>query len=130
MLAAKPIFHRKAERVRGHVFLCMLAYYVEWHMGAKVAPLLFDEEDKAGAQQDKRKSEGNSRALLHLRRYRKTASNLVVRHPRFVTAIHSMGIEALYRKPRLSQGAAGHTIYPYLLSGGAIDRPNQVWAAD
>jgi transposase len=50
-LHIRPIFHRKAERVRAHVFLCMLAYYVEWHMRAKLAPLLFDEEDKAGAQQ-------------------------------------------------------------------------------
>jgi transposase len=50
-LHIRPIFHRKAERVRAHVFLCMLAYYVEWHMRAKLAPLLFDEEDKAAAQQ-------------------------------------------------------------------------------
>jgi putative transposase len=46
------------------------------------------------------------------------------------TLMRRMGIEALYRKPRLSQPAAGHTIYPYLLSGVAIERPNQVWAAD
>ena len=41
-----------------------------------------------------------------------------------------MGIKAIYRRPRISKPAAGHKIYPYLLSGMAIARPNQVWAAD
>jgi len=41
-----------------------------------------------------------------------------------------MGIEAIYRKRRTSVPAKGHTIYPYLLSGVVVERPNQVWAAD
>ena len=41
-----------------------------------------------------------------------------------------MGIEALYRKPRLSKPHPGHKIYPYLLRGKTIDRANQVWATD
>lgn len=41
-----------------------------------------------------------------------------------------MGIEALYRKPRLSKPHPGHKIYPYLLKGLTIDRANQVWAID
>lgn len=41
-----------------------------------------------------------------------------------------MGLKAIYRRPRTSKPAAGHKIYPYLLSGLAITRPNQVWAAD
>lgn len=41
-----------------------------------------------------------------------------------------MGIEALYRKPRLSKPHPGHKTYPYLLSGLTIDRANQVWATD
>lgn len=41
-----------------------------------------------------------------------------------------MGLEALYRKPRTSNPGAGHAIYPYLLSGLAITRANQVWATD
>ena len=48
-LHVRPIHHRLADRVRAHVFLCMLAYYVEWHMRQKLAPLLFDDHDKAGA---------------------------------------------------------------------------------
>jgi transposase len=49
-LHIRPIFHHKSERVRAHVFLCMLAYYVEWHMRQALAPLLFDEEDKQAAE--------------------------------------------------------------------------------
>ncbi len=41
-----------------------------------------------------------------------------------------MGLKAIYRRPRTSQPAPGHKIYPYLLGGLRITRPNQVWAAD
>jgi putative transposase len=50
------------------------------------------------------------------------------RHVR--TLMRRMGIEALYRRPRTSIPARGAAIYPYLLSGVAIERPNQVWASD
>ncbi len=46
------------------------------------------------------------------------------------TLMRRMGIEALYRRPRTSKPAPGHKIYPYLLRGMAITRPNQVWAMD
>lgn len=46
------------------------------------------------------------------------------------TLMKKMGIEALYRKPRLSKPHPGHKIYPYLLRGLEITRANQVWAAD
>ena len=47
----RPIWHRLSDRVKAHVFLCMLAYYVEWQMKQKLAPLLFAEEDREGAAQ-------------------------------------------------------------------------------
>ena len=47
-----------------------------------------------------------------------------------VTLMRRMGIEAIYRKPRLSLPDQTHKIYPYLLSEVVIERPNQVWAAD
>ena len=50
------------------------------------------------------------------------------RHVR--TLMQRMGIEALYRKPRTSIPAPGAQIYPYLLNGVVIERPNQVWASD
>jgi hypothetical protein len=43
-LHVRPIFHYSAQRVRAHVFLCMLAYYVEWHMRERLKPMLFDDE--------------------------------------------------------------------------------------
>src|SRR5215211_1538037 len=46
------------------------------------------------------------------------------------TLMKRMGIKALYRKPNTSKPAPGHKIYPYLLRGMTIDRPNQVWAMD
>lgn len=48
-LQIRPIHHRLAPRVRAHVFLCVLAYYVEWHMRRAWAPLLFAEDDPADA---------------------------------------------------------------------------------
>ncbi len=44
-LRIRPIFHRTANHVRAHIFLCLLAYYVEWHMRRSLAPLLFDDEE-------------------------------------------------------------------------------------
>jgi putative transposase len=46
------------------------------------------------------------------------------------TLMKRMGIEALYRRPRTTKPAPGHTIYPYLLRGMEVTRPNQVWAMD
>lgn len=50
------------------------------------------------------------------------------RHVR--TLMQRMGLEALYRRPRTTKPEPGHKIYPYLLRGLAITRPNQVWATD
>jgi len=50
-LLVRPIHHRVPPRVRAHLFLCMLAYYVEWELRRCWAPLLFAEEDLEGARQ-------------------------------------------------------------------------------
>ena len=49
-LQVRPVYHRLADRVRAHVFLCMLAYYLEWHMRQRLAPMLFDDTDKEAAE--------------------------------------------------------------------------------
>jgi hypothetical protein len=49
-LQIRPIYHWLAERVRAHVFLCMLAYYLEWHMRQRLAPMLYDDTDKDAAE--------------------------------------------------------------------------------
>ena len=49
-LGIRPIRHRTEDRVRAHVFLRMLSYYLTWHMQARLAPLLFTDDDKPAAQ--------------------------------------------------------------------------------
>ena len=49
-LQIRPVHHWIEPRVRAHVFLCMLAYYVEWHLRRLWAPILFDEHDRAAAE--------------------------------------------------------------------------------
>jgi transposase len=46
-LLVRPIYHHAAERVRAHILLCLLAYYVEWHLRQKWEPLLFEDEELA-----------------------------------------------------------------------------------
>ena len=53
-----------------------------------------------------------------------------VNHKRVGRLLRQMGLEAIYPKPRLSQPAVGHVIYPYLLRGITVNRVNQVWSAD
>lgn len=48
-LEIRPIHHRLPDRVRAHVLLCMLAYYLEWHMRQALAPILFDDHQRAEA---------------------------------------------------------------------------------
>jgi hypothetical protein len=48
-LSLRPIYHRSDERIRSHVFICMLAYYVEWQMREKLRPVLFADDDRESA---------------------------------------------------------------------------------
>ena len=49
-LQVRPVYHWLADRVRAHVFLCMLAYHLEWHMRQRLAPMLFDDTDQQAAE--------------------------------------------------------------------------------
>ena len=55
---------------------------------------------------------------------------VVIGRERVATMMRRMGIAALGRRPSTSKPAPGHKIYPYLLRGLAVERPNQVWAMD
>jgi len=80
-LKVRPIHHRLADRVRAHVLLCMLAYYVEWHMRERLEPLLFDDHDPQGAAR-RRKSivapAPRSTAALRKARRKRTDHDLPV----------------------------------------------------
>ncbi len=49
-LEIRPLYHWRGPRVRAHVFLCMLAYYLEWHLRARLAPMLYDDHDRGAAE--------------------------------------------------------------------------------
>jgi transposase len=49
-LRIRPLFHGLAPRVRAHVFLCLLAYHVEWHMRRRLAPMLYEDDDRAAGE--------------------------------------------------------------------------------
>ncbi len=52
-LSVRPIFVYSEDHVRAHVFLCMLAYYIEWHMRRRLAPLLFEDDDRLAAHAER-----------------------------------------------------------------------------
>ncbi len=65
-LMVRPIWHRLENRVRAHIFLCVLAYYVQWHMLEAWRPLLFaDEDQQAKASRDPVAPAKRSEAALH-----------------------------------------------------------------
>ena len=68
---------------------------------------------------------GSRRMVAVLRR-----EGLVINRKRVRRLMRVMGLEAIYQKPNTSRGHPDHTVYPYLLRGLIIDRPNQVWCAD
>lgn len=49
-LEIRPIYHWKDDRIRAHVFLCMLAYYLEWHLRRNLKPILFDDHEREAAE--------------------------------------------------------------------------------
>ena len=70
-IRVRPIHHRLEPRVRAHVLLCMLAYYVEWHMREALAPLLYQDEDLA-QHQASRDPVARAEASANVRRKRAT----------------------------------------------------------
>jgi len=72
LLKVRPIFHREEDMVRAHVFLCMLASHLQWHMQRALEPALFDDEVPGGAPRDspvakaRRSERGNAKAASKL----------------------------------------------------------------
>lgn len=79
-LRIRPINHRLADTVRAHVFLCLLSYYVEWHMRRALAPLLFDDEEleSARARRDPVAAAAPSESARIKKVQRKTSDGLAV----------------------------------------------------
>lgn len=77
-LKVRPIYHRHADRVRAHVLLCMLAYYVEWHMRSVLKPVLFDDEESAAPRPDPVVAKKVSASTKAKARKKKTSEGLPV----------------------------------------------------
>lgn len=80
-LHVRPIYHWKDDRIRAHVFLCMLAYYVEWHLRAALAELLFDDHQREAAEPTRESvvsAAPRSQAAQQKEQTRRTADGLPV----------------------------------------------------
>ena len=87
-LKVRPIYHYKGDRVKAHIFLCMLAYYVEWHLKQKLAPLLFEDEEIDDKYEDVIKARRSDSAIAKDRKKR-NEENLPVHS--FRTLIEDLG---------------------------------------
>jgi hypothetical protein len=80
-LKVRPIYHWKDDRIRAHVFLCLLAYYVEWHLRDALAELLFDDHARAAAEASRPSIVSpapRSAAARHKEQHRRTPAGLPV----------------------------------------------------
>ncbi|PPT07403.1 Mobile element protein [Geitlerinema sp. FC II] len=88
-LNVRPIYHRLEHRVKAHVFLCLLAYYVEWHMRQALAPLLFDDEETPLLHSDGVSPVRRSQKARAKARKKRTSENLPVHS--FSTLMRDLG---------------------------------------
>ena len=91
-LQVRPVFHYSVPRVRAHVFLCMLAYYVEWHMRRQLKPMLFDDEylDTASARRASPVLKAVRSRHAKIKDARKTADDGLPLHS-FTTLLQDLG---------------------------------------
>jgi transposase len=108
-LKVRPIHHRLEQRVRAHIFLCMLAYHVEWHMRRALAPVLFDDEERelAEALRDSVVSPARRSSGCRRKVSRKRTDDGVPVHS-FRTLLKDLATIAKNRiQPKIADGSAG-----------------------
>jgi hypothetical protein len=86
-LELRPVFHWTAPRVRAHVLLCMLAYYLEWHMRQPLAPMLFDDHERATAEAER--ASPVTKAKVSKAAYRKASTQRIEVGNGEVQPVHS-----------------------------------------
>jgi transposase len=109
-LLVRPIWHHTEDHVRAHIFLCMLAYYVEWHMRKALAPLLFDDEELDGnrKKRDPVKPAQPSASAKKKKNLRLTFEGLIVQS--FDTLLMELGTRCRNRC-RIKSDPKGPTFY-------------------
>ena len=108
-LQVRPIRHRSEQRVRAHLLLCLLAYYVEWHLRQALAELLFEDEDLAGWQvrRDPVAAAKPRQEVQAKKNRRKTAQGLELHS--FSTLLQVLGTRCRHQC-RLQDDANGPTV--------------------
>ena len=96
-LQIRPIRHRTETRIRSHLFLCLLSYYVEWHLRRALAPLLFDDEDLEAhrARRDPVLAAQPSESAKRKKTKRRTEDGLPIQS--FATLMAELGTRARHR---------------------------------
>ena len=96
-LQIRPIRHRAETRVRSHLFLCLLPYYVQWHLRRALAPLLFDDEDLDAhrARRDPVLAAQPSASAKRKKTKRRTEEGLPIHS--FATLMAELGTRARHR---------------------------------
>jgi transposase len=109
-LLIRPIWHHTEDHVRAHIFICMLAYYVEWHMRKALAPLLFDDEelDENRKTRDPVKPATPSVSAKEKKAHKLTPEGLVVQS--FNTLIKELGTRCRNRC-RIRSDSKGAAFY-------------------
>jgi hypothetical protein len=109
-LLVRPIWHHTEDHVRAHIFICMLAYYVEWHMRKALAPLLFEDEelDDDRKKRDPVKPAKVSTSAKKKKALRLTSEGLAVQS--FDTLLRELGTRCRNRC-RIKSDPKGSTFY-------------------
>jgi Transposase DDE domain len=115
-LLIRPIRHRTEQRVPAHIFLCMLAYYVEWHLRQVWAPLLFEDEQlpHERSRRDPILPARSSESAQAKKRTHQTADGLPVQS--FATLLADLASRA-----RVTYRYESGTVQPHLPAGSATD---------
>lgn len=120
-LMVRPIRHRKEERVRAHLFLCMLAWYVEWHMRDALASLLFADEHLRDEEDDPVLSRGITEGGKKKKRTKKSEDGYDLHS--FSTLLEAMGTICRNRREAKGEfkeklGGEGEVFYEYTRPDG------------
>ena len=109
-LLVRPIWHHTEDHVRVHIFICMLAYYVEWHMRKALAPVLFDDEelDEDRKKRDPVKPTKGSTSAKKKKTSRLTAEGLTIQS--FDTLLKEFGTRCRNRC-QIKSGPKGSIFY-------------------
>jgi len=109
-LRVRPIYHRVDDRVRAHIFVCLLAYYVQWHLKQAWAPLLFEDQELEGnrMQRDPVAPAQPSASVKHKKSTHQTSSGLPVHS--FATLLNELGTRCR-NTCRLTSDPSGSTFH-------------------